>query len=704
MDQHTAFENLKAAYVSKPVLLMPDRTKPYEIECDASLFATGAILLQQDTNGDWHPVAYHSKSMSPTERNYQVYDRELMAVICSLREWRCYIYGSDYTTIVWTDHHNLTYYTHPQKLTRRQVRWMVELMDYDIKLQHKAGSKMIVADALSRRADWSKGLEDDNDQVVALPDNLWIRLLDTELRDAVAKGLTNDSTAQEAMKRLSETEVSPTNWTLENSGQDSTTPFLFYNGRLYIPDEIDLRRQIVRDHHDTPTAGHPGVLATCRSIRTSYWWPGLSSFVRNYVTGCGVCQQFKVNTQPSKPSLVPIDALSSRIFGQVGIDFMMDLPESEGYDSIMVTVDHGLSKGVILTPCSKKGLTAEHTARLYIDNIYSRFGLPDKLISDRGPQFDSEFWKELCAALQIKHAMTTAMTTAWHSQTNGGTERVNREIQLFLSVFCINNPSSWVAALKKAEFVYNNRTHADRTQTPFELWYGQAPRAIPTAFDYLDYPKTKERLALLQQWRNDAHIAHEYTRQKMAEKIKSTFKPFLLGQQVWLEGRNLSIPYNKKITTKREGPFKIIEKMSSVNYKLKLPNKWNIHDTFHATLLSPYKETQVHGPNFTRPPPDLVDGEEEYEVDRILKDRRIRAKKGKWRIEYQVQWKGYEEPTWEPSENLSHAKDVILDYWTRKRKNNPDDNIACLILERGLTTDIHMVKLSTESLSRKPEL
>jgi len=247
--------------------------------------------------------------------------------------------------IVWTDHHNLTYYTHPQKLTQRQVRWMVELMDYDIKLQHKAGSKMIVADALSRHADWSKGIEDDNDQVVALPDNLWIRLLDTELWDAIAKGLPNDAVAQEAMKCLSKTEVSPTNWTLEPSGEDSSTPFLFYNGRLYVPDELDLRRQVVSDHHDTPTAGHPGVLATCRSVRTSYWWPGLSSFVCKHVKGCAICQQFKVNTQPSKPSLVPIDALSSRIFGQVGIDFMTDLPLSEGFDSIMVAVDHGLSKG-----------------------------------------------------------------------------------------------------------------------------------------------------------------------------------------------------------------------------------------------------------------------------------------------------------------------------------------------------------------------
>jgi len=115
------------------------------------------------------------------------------------------------------------------------------------------------------------------------------------------------------------------------------------------------------------------------------------------------------------------------------------------------------------------------------------------MISDHGPQFNSEFWKELCNALQIKHAMSTA----WHPQANGSTECVNRKIQLFLSIFCINNPTSWVAALKKAKFMYNNHPHADRAQSPFELWYGQAPKAIPTVFDYQDYPKTKERLELL---------------------------------------------------------------------------------------------------------------------------------------------------------------------------------------------------------------
>jgi len=137
---------------------------------------------------------------------------------------------------------------------------------------------------------------------------------------------------------------------------------------------------------------------------------------------------------------------------------MTDLPmDEDGFDLIMVVVDHGLSKGIVLTPCSKFGLTAERTAQLYIDNVYSRFGLAEKMISDRGPQFDSAFFKELCTGLGIKHSMTTM----FHPQANGGTKRVNREVQLYLSVFCINHLTSWTKALKKAEFIYNNCTHAD---------------------------------------------------------------------------------------------------------------------------------------------------------------------------------------------------------------------------------------------------
>ena len=174
---------------------------------------------------------------------------------------------------------------------------------------------------------------------------------------------------------------------------------------------------------------------------------------------------------------------------------MTDLPLSDdGYDSIMVVVDHGLSKGMIVAPTNKLGLSTDKTVQLFIDHVYSRFGLPDNIISDRGPQFASDLFQELCKSL----GMRSSLTTAFHPQSNGGTERANREIQLYLSVFCINNPSSWSKALKKAEFVYNNRPHADRQQTPFELMYGTAPKALPEAF-YREAPGTEQRLAQLKQ-------------------------------------------------------------------------------------------------------------------------------------------------------------------------------------------------------------
>ena len=360
---------------------------------------------------------------------------------------------------------------------------------------------------------------------------------------------------------------------------------------MYVPDDLELQRRIVSDHHNTLVAGHAGILATTRSVRLSYWWPGMATFIKNYVAGCVICQQFKVQTHPTKPSLYPIPSTSNRLFGALGMDFMTDLPISDNrMDSIMVVVDHGLTKGVILVPTTKIGLTAEHTAKLFINNVYSRFGLPDSIITNQGPQFNSQFWQELCKTLGIK----SKLTTAFHPQANGGTERVNREIQFYLSAYCINNPSSWSQALKKAKFVYNNQMHTDHTQTLFELMYGATPKAIIKPYEKGEV-LNQQRIDQVNKWRNEALLAHKYARQKMKEKIKSTYKPFTKGQKVWLEGTNLKLDYNKKITTKTEGPFMITEVLGPVNYQLKLPPRWRIHNVFHASLLTLYTEMCVHG-------------------------------------------------------------------------------------------------------------
>jgi len=157
---------------------------------------------------------------------------------------------------------------------------------------------MVVADALSRRTDWSKGVEEDNEDVIALLEELFIKTLDIELQDAVALAQKNDEAALEALHCLADPLDSPGKWSIEEGPNE--TSCLFYDNRLYIPNDLDLRRRIVADHHDSPVAGHPGALATSRSIALSYWWPGLRSFVGNYVASCAVCQQFKISTHITK--------------------------------------------------------------------------------------------------------------------------------------------------------------------------------------------------------------------------------------------------------------------------------------------------------------------------------------------------------------------------------------------------------------------
>ena len=200
-----AFDALKRQFTREPVLMTPDQTRPFQVECDASKYASGAVLTQLDTNGDQHPCAFISKTFSPAERNYEIYDRELLAIIRALEEWRHYIQGSPHTTIVYSDHKNLTYFREARKLNRRQARWSLYLSEFDVKLVHMAGAKMIQSDALSRRPDFVPEEDTDNEDVILLPDELFVQLIDTNLQNRILDCEKMDSDAMEALKVLLET-------------------------------------------------------------------------------------------------------------------------------------------------------------------------------------------------------------------------------------------------------------------------------------------------------------------------------------------------------------------------------------------------------------------------------------------------------------------------------------------------------------------
>ena len=206
-----------------------------------------------------------------------------------------------------------------------------------------------------------------------------------------------------------------------------------------------------------------------------------------------MCQQFKIDRSPSKPAYLPTEGAKSLWpFANCSMDSITDLPPSGGHDSILVVVDQGFSKGVILIPCNKT-LTSEVTARLLLENLYKRFGLPDKIISDRGPQFASKAFIELLKLLGIK----SALSTAYHPQTDGTTERMNQEIEAYLSIYCASHPEDWTQALHTLEFTHNNRRHADRQNTPFELMFGESPVAIPLSFENTKYPTMEDKMKTL---------------------------------------------------------------------------------------------------------------------------------------------------------------------------------------------------------------
>ena len=402
----------------------------------------------------------------------------------------------------------------------------------------------------------------------------------------------------------------------------------------------------------------------------------MSTFIREYVDGCAVCQSTKNRPRtrvPLQPNQIPTD-----IWGIITMDFIVDLPLSKGYDSLFVVVDR-LSKATILAPCNKT-ITADETAQLYIEHVWRRTGLPKQVISDRGPQFASKVMQEIWERLGVK----SSLSTAFHPQTDGETERVNQELEQYLYVFCNFQADNWAQLLPFMEFAHNAQSHSTTGKSPFKVWYGYRPKFIPPAKFTTVIPTVEERLHSLDQIQSKVTAALKVAAEIMKCTGPSTpshqFKP---GDLVWLEGTNIHTTHPKaKLAPKRHRPFRVVYS-TPTNYKLILPKTWRVHPVFHNTLLSPYEETTAHGPNFTRPPPDIVEGEEEhYEFEAVLQSRPTPNKKG---IQYLIKWKGYpsSENSWLPASQMKHAVELVKEFHSRFPKAPQPTQIKLLQEQQG---------------------
>jgi hypothetical protein len=392
----------------------------------------------------------------------------------------------------------------------------------------------------------------------------------------------------------------------------------YYHGTaLVVVENDDLRRGVISLFHDQITAGHPGISKTLQLLSRYYWWPNMKTFITEYIKGCATCQMTKVNTNPNHPPLFPITPAENTLpFETIAMDFITKLPLSGGYDTILTITDTDCSKASIFIPCQET-IDSEGVAQLLLIHVIPHYGLPKKIISDRDPRLTSKYATELCRLLDIKQNISTV----YHPQTDGASERTNQSLEQYLRLFCGTQQNHWHTWLPLAQYTKNSWPSATTKKAPYDLLIGYTPR-IHQPRRKSDIPAIETRLQNIKEAREAAQEAQRKAQESWI-KEKPRFKPFEKGTKVWLEGTNLKLPSNvtPKLSPRRYGPFEVVSQISHVAYKLHLPPTWTIHDVFHASLLTPYKETEQHGPNFLEPPPEIIEGEPEWEVERILQER-----------------------------------------------------------------------------------
>ncbi|CAN7105471.1 unnamed protein product [Brassica rapa subsp. narinosa] len=574
------FSALKNMQTSAPVLVLLEADQPYVVYTDAPITGLGCVLTQHGK-----VIAYASRQLRKHEGNYPTHDLEMAAVVFALKIWRSYLYGTKVQIL--TDHKSHKYIFTQPELNLRQMRWMEFVADYDLDITYYLGKANLVADALSRkRADESAEREaDDLDGMVrALRLNVLTTATEALGLEAVNQAdlLTRIRLAQGQDENLNK--VAQNDRTEYQTAKDGT---ILVNGRISVPNDRSLKEEIMREAHKSKFSVHPGANKMYQNLKKFYHWIRMKADVAEWVAKCSTCQLIKAEHQVPSGLLQSLPIPEWK-WDHITMNFVTGFPTTRNKkDAVWVVVDRLTKSAHFLA--IKKSDGVDQIVRKYIDEIVRLHGVPASIVSDRDSRFTSFFWKAFQKALGTR----VNMSTAYHPQTDGQSERTIQTLEDMLRACVLDWGDSWEKHLPLVEFAYNNSFHSSICMSPYEALYGR-PCRTPLCWTQVGersmigpeiVEETTEKIKFLRD-----KVRQAQDRQKNYAGRRRKDLEFQVGDLVYLKmitfkGR-VRISRRRKVDPRYLGPFKVIERVGMVAYKLDLPAKMDaFHNVFHVSQL-----------------------------------------------------------------------------------------------------------------------